>query len=54
MRTALTTLVLGAVLQATAQVPDPAQAAAIVSKLRDTPTAAARFNKLNGRDVRSR
>ena len=54
MRVTLTTLVLGAVLQATAQVKDPAQAAALVAKLQDTPTTAARFNLLEGRDVRSR
>ena len=52
-RAALTTLVLGAVLQATAQVADPAKAAAIIAQLEDTPTAAGRFNLFNGRDVRS-
>jgi len=52
-RAALTTLVLGAVLQATAQVADPAHAAAIINQLEDAPTSAARFNLLNGRDVRS-
>ena len=51
MHAALTILVLGAVLQATAQVADPAQAAAIITQLEDAPTIAARFNLLNGRDV---
>ena len=50
-RAALTSFVLAAVLQATAQVADPAQAAAIVAQLEDAPTSAARFNILNGRDV---
>jgi len=50
-RAALTTLVLGAVLRATAQIADPAQAAAIIDRLEDAPTSAARFNLLNGRDV---
>ena len=53
-RAALTTLVLGAILRATAQVSDPAQAATIIDQLEDAPTSAARFNLLNGRDVRSR
>jgi len=48
---ALITLVL--VLQATAQIADPAQAAAIIAQLEDAPTSAARFNLLNGRDVSS-
>ena len=52
-RATLTTFLLAAVLQATAQVSDPAQAAAIVAQLEDAPTSAARFNLLNGRDVRS-
>jgi len=50
-RVALTTFVLGAVLRATAQIMDPAKAAAIVAQLEDAPTSAARFNLLNGRDV---
>ena len=52
-RTALTTLALGAVLRTTAQITDPAQSAAIIAQLEDAPTSAARFNLLNGRDVRS-
>jgi len=52
-RTALTTLVLGAVLRATAQVSDFGQAADIIAQLEDAPTSADRFNLLNGRDVRS-
>jgi len=47
---ALVTLVLGAVLQAAAQVKDPAQAAAIVAQLSASPTSATRFNLLNGRE----
>lgn len=50
---ALSTFVLAAVFQASAQVSDPAQAAAIVNQLEDAPTSAARFNLLKGRDVRS-
>ena len=53
-RAALTTLVFGVILRATAQVADPAQAAAIIAQLEDAPTSAARFNLLSGRDVRSR
>ena len=50
---ALITLVLGAALQAAAQIADPAQAAAIIARLEDAPTSAARFNLLNGHDVRT-
>lgn len=50
-RAAFTTFLLGAVLRATAQVSDPVKAAAIVAQLEDAPTAVARFNLLNGRDV---
>ena len=53
-RAVLTTLVLGAILRAAAQIADPAQAAAIIDRLEDAPTSAARFNLLNGRDVRPR
>jgi len=49
----LITLVLGAALQAIAQIADSAQAAAIIAQLEDAPTSAARFNLLNGRDVRA-
>ena len=48
----LMTLVLGAVLQATAQTGDPAQAAAVFQKLEDIPTSVERFNVLNPPDVR--
>ena len=53
-RAVLMTLVLGAILRATAQVADPAQAAVIIAQLEDAPTSATRFNLLSGRDVRSR
>ena len=53
-RTALATLVLGAILQAAAQISDPAQAAAILAQLEDAPTSAARFNLLNESNVSSR
>lgn len=50
-RVALTAFLLGVVLQATAQVKDPAKAIAILSQLENAPTSAARFNLLSGRDV---
>jgi len=49
--TTLAILLLGAVLRATAQVSDPAKAAAIVAQLEDAPTFAARFNMLNASDL---
>jgi hypothetical protein len=52
-RTALTTFVLGVALQVAAQIADPAKVSAILAQLEDAPTAVARFNLLNGRDVRS-
>ena len=54
MRCATTiTLVLGAILQTTAQIADPAKAAALLAQLEDAPTSAARFNLLNASDVSS-
>lgn len=47
--------VLGAVLQAVAQVADPNQAAELVADLKNAPTQLARLNILkNNRDVSSR
>lgn len=50
---ALTTFLLGAVLSVTAQTADPAQVAAIIARLENTPALAAQFNLFSGREVPS-